>query len=120
MAADDLPDLASLRPVLQSLVERKLVIELSPEGRGQIVTHGLYQEGELDKVRRTVNAIEARSETPIVPSVRAETAAPDTSSQGASQSDGVVQQLRQEVGELRAEVERLRDEAYDSWHPGRP
>src|SRR6185295_3657374 len=36
-------DLNALRPVLQSLRAKGLVISLSPEGRGHIVSHALYE-----------------------------------------------------------------------------
>jgi uncharacterized protein YceH (UPF0502 family) len=48
---DPIPDLAALRPVLDSLKAKGLVLSLSPEGRGQIVTHTLYKPAELEKLR---------------------------------------------------------------------
>jgi uncharacterized protein YceH (UPF0502 family) len=44
--------LDELAPVLESLARKKLIVYLSPPGRGAVVTHNLYQERELDKVRR--------------------------------------------------------------------
>ena len=38
---EPIEDLAALKPIVDGLVERGLVIELSPAGRGQMVTHGL-------------------------------------------------------------------------------
>src|SRR5438477_6111875 len=35
-------DLSALKPVVDGLVERGLMIELTPPGRGQLVSHGLY------------------------------------------------------------------------------
>ncbi|MEZ6093974.1 MAG: DUF480 domain-containing protein [Pirellulaceae bacterium] len=43
-----------LRPIVQSLLVKKLMIELTPPGRGQVVTHNLYQPEELAKVERQV------------------------------------------------------------------
>ncbi|HLA84421.1 MAG TPA: DUF480 domain-containing protein [Thermoguttaceae bacterium] len=43
--------LPELRPVLASLKAKGLVIPLTPEGRGHVVTHALYQPPELDKLR---------------------------------------------------------------------
>jgi uncharacterized protein YceH (UPF0502 family) len=48
---DPIPDLAALRPVLESLKAKGLVLALSPEGRGQVVTHALYKPAELEKLR---------------------------------------------------------------------
>ncbi|MGD9647070.1 MAG: YceH family protein [Pirellulales bacterium] len=48
---DPIADLAALRPVLESLKQKGLVISLSPEGRGQVITHALYKPAELEKLR---------------------------------------------------------------------
>ncbi len=48
---DPIPDLAALRPVLESLKQKRLVVSLSPEGRGHVVTHALYKPAELEKLR---------------------------------------------------------------------
>ncbi len=44
-------DLAALRPVLASLKSKGLVIPLTPEGRGHVVTHALCQPRELEKIK---------------------------------------------------------------------
>ncbi len=44
-------DLASLRPIVAGLLERGLMIALTPPGRGQVVTHSLYPPGELADLR---------------------------------------------------------------------
>ena len=49
---EDIADLAALKPIVDGLVERKLMIELTPSGRGQVVSHNLYLPQELDEVRR--------------------------------------------------------------------
>jgi uncharacterized protein YceH (UPF0502 family) len=43
---EPIASLADLKPILSGLIERGLVISLTPEGRGQMVTHNLYPEGE--------------------------------------------------------------------------
>ena len=57
---------AELRPILQSLIAKRLVIELTPEGRGQIVTHGLYRDRELEPLQARVaaNAAETAAAEP--------------------------------------------------------
>ncbi len=45
-------DMGELRPILQSLMTKRLVVALTAEGRGQIVTHGLFASSELDRLRR--------------------------------------------------------------------
>src|SRR4030095_14061945 len=44
-------DLAALKPIVEGLVERKLMLELTPPGRGQIVSHNLYPADELAGIR---------------------------------------------------------------------
>jgi len=48
---EPIADLAALRPVLDALQQKGLVIALSPQGRGRVVTHALYEERELEKLR---------------------------------------------------------------------
>jgi uncharacterized protein YceH (UPF0502 family) len=47
-------DVNQLKPVLERLIDKRLVIQLSPPGRGQIVTHNLYTDREMQKVRESV------------------------------------------------------------------
>ena len=72
----DIVDLGHLRPVVDALIEKKLMIELTPVGRGQIVSHNLYQPDELSKVKSLVEsekgAVEddVDSATPATPAER--------------------------------------------------
>lgn len=79
--------IAALRPIVETLTGRGLMIELTPPGRGQIVSHGLYLAPELAELRAGGAGAGPRavSETPTPPS-----AAPSS-----------------ELAELRAEVARL-------------
>ena len=56
---DPIPDLAALRPLLDSLKKKNLVISLTPEGRGHIVTHNLYEQREMDKLKAEYQAVAA-------------------------------------------------------------
>ena len=40
---DPIPDLNALRPILASLAAKGLIVSLTPEGRGHVVTHALYE-----------------------------------------------------------------------------
>ncbi len=53
---EPIADTNELKPVLDQLVDKRLVLELTPPGRGQVVTHNLYAERELQKVRDIVAA----------------------------------------------------------------
>ena len=99
-------DLAALRSVLASLKAKRLVVPLSPEGRGHTLTHALYPPRELEKVRAELpaNAARQRPEASAVEPAtpRAEPAA------GASDVQPLVDQLRRELDELRVELVNLR------------
>ncbi len=53
---EPIADMNELKPVLDQLVAKRLVLELTPPGRGQVITHNLYAERELQKVRDLVAA----------------------------------------------------------------
>jgi uncharacterized protein YceH (UPF0502 family) len=53
---EPIKDLAELQPTLDSLHAKGLVLYLTPPGRGSIVTHALYLEQEMEKVRREAGA----------------------------------------------------------------
>ncbi len=44
-------DLAALRTILDGLRKKDLVISLTPAGRGQLISHALYEPRELEKLR---------------------------------------------------------------------
>lgn len=48
---EPIEDLAALKPIVEGLIERKLMLALTSPGRGQIVSHNLYPPGELAGVR---------------------------------------------------------------------
>lgn len=48
---EPIADLSALRPVLNSLMAKGLVVSLTPEGRGHAMTHALYPPRELEHVR---------------------------------------------------------------------
>ena len=53
---EPISDLAALRPVLDSLKSKGLVVSLTPEGRGHAVTHALYKPRELEALRAKYQA----------------------------------------------------------------
>jgi uncharacterized protein YceH (UPF0502 family) len=61
---EPIKDLAELRPVLDALVAKRLIVFLTPEGRGAVVTHALYQEREMEKVRREAATLPSSDEPP--------------------------------------------------------
>lgn len=87
---------SELKPIVQGLIEKGLVISLTEEGRGQAVTHALYFDEELEKVKRNL------------PEEKPASSSGSTPRASASESlKAEVQELRAEVAELRAAVESI-------------
>lgn len=103
-------DLGALRPVLQSLKQKGLLLELSPSGRGQVISHNLYKDRELAELKLRSGGALSEPSSRDVPA--AETAV--DIELGAAPRSAVTldmfNELQLEVAELRAEVARLRAE----------
>jgi uncharacterized protein YceH (UPF0502 family) len=63
-------DLAALKTVVDGLLEKKLMVELTPPGRGQIVSHNLYLPNELAEIRAHHGKGASRSEAAERPAAR--------------------------------------------------
>jgi uncharacterized protein YceH (UPF0502 family) len=100
---EPIADLNTLKPILQGLLQKNLIMSLTPEGRGQVVTHNLYKPRELDELRarHAGGAVAARDET----------AMDDTSPEPQQRrvTPDMFAELQLEVAELRAELMRLRE-----------
>jgi hypothetical protein len=95
---------------LDSLKAKGLVVALTPEGRGHVVTHALYQPRELDTLRARYQggglaAAAGEEESGAVAPAYAN--APPAMPAGGG-SDGGVAALRQELADLRAQLAQLR------------
>lgn len=132
---EPIADLNALQPILQSLIQKKLVISLSPPGRGQIVTHGLYLPEELDKVKAGIPAVPPEEEpvgTGPAPNVatasaRTNTVATPASAPFASPTAvhsasappadwaNQLKTLQAEIEELRGELSRVKQDVQDLW-----
>jgi uncharacterized protein YceH (UPF0502 family) len=96
---EPMEDLESLRRALAPLVERKLVLYLTPEERrGAVLTHGFHDPRELEAIRSHFRSTAASS-----PSVAA------TVSPGGI-SPGVAERLEERLRELESLVGGLRTE----------
>ena len=111
---DPIPDLAALRPILQSLKAKGLVLSLTPDGRGHVVSHALYEERELEKLRREHQGRSAAGleDEDLAPaeSVRSPLA-PAAAARFATAED--VAHLRRELEDAQAEIGRLRKDVDD-------
>ena len=98
---DPIESVDALRPILQSLIGKKLVVPLTSEGRGQVVAHNLYSEREMQELRRQYAGGAA-------PAPRSDAAPP--SQPASSPPPDVLAEIQVEVAELRAAVARLRED----------
>lgn len=132
-------DLSALHPVLDSLKAKGLVVPLTPDGRGHVVTHALYLPNELERLRaehsstarpRPLDPPELEPDRATASSPRAAPGSPAPSQtamhpgipagmigQGRHDSErelselrSLVSQLRQDFDALTAEVERQSSE----------
>jgi uncharacterized protein len=100
---DPIDDLDALRAALRPLVERNLVLYLTPPGRGAVVTHGFHDPRELEGIRAHAGA------QPVsVPPAAAPAPAPREET--APQKESELAALKQAVADLQATVARLENE----------
>jgi uncharacterized protein YceH (UPF0502 family) len=136
---DPIPDLEALRPLLASLKEKGLVVSLTTEGRGHVVTHALYEPRELDKLRGEFASNATRHESGSAEAPRAPTSPePGTTRSGSAQVNAsdvaerptakpaaissesaatqqAVDSLRAELVQVREELAALRKDMDDLW-----
>ncbi|MBA2113006.1 DUF480 domain-containing protein [Bremerella alba] len=122
-----IPDMGSLQPILDELQRKKLVIPLTPKGRGQVVTHALFSEKELAQQRTQMGggrAVESEVEPPDATSIAepvqrpvnpTPTAPPPVAVASSSSDSASIAQLREEVATLKAEIERIKKDMEDLW-----
>jgi uncharacterized protein YceH (UPF0502 family) len=121
---EPIADLGALQTIFQSLLAKNLVRELTPPGRGQLVSHNLYKDRELPELQ----AAAARHSAAHPPTAQHSVTGPGSLTTASERSrDGLgagefagaavvrpgvtldmFSELRLEVAELRAEVARLR------------
>jgi uncharacterized protein len=111
---EPIKDLGELQPTLDSLAAKGLILYLTPPGRGCIVTHALYLDREMDKVRREAGAAhfeESSAETKASPLHRAPPpAAPRPAPQSAGDPPGDRDRLGAEIDSLREQLNGLKRE----------
>jgi uncharacterized protein YceH (UPF0502 family) len=105
---EPIKDLGELRPVLDSLTAKGLLVHLTPPGRGAVVTHTLYRDQEMEKVRREAAAFspsDAADEDEL-PRAAAPSAAPRVQSSAAPRLPDPG--LAADVAKLREEIAAMK------------
>jgi uncharacterized protein YceH (UPF0502 family) len=113
---EPIADLTALRNVLNSLKAKNLIVSLTSAGRGHVVTHNLYEPREMEKLRREYEALagsaaadgddEADDDVAAVHAAAKPTHAAGISAEVRDLIDG----LRKDVDELKAQLQTIRDE----------
>jgi uncharacterized protein YceH (UPF0502 family) len=96
---ETIADLSALKPIVDELVRRGLMLELTPPGRGQIVTHNLYPPEELEELQERGSRRGAGEATG--PSIGAPAAA-----------TAEIAELRADVADLRRRVQELEEKLH--------
>ena len=122
---DPVEDLNALRELLGSLKGKGLVIPLTPEGRGQVYTHALFPQRDLEN-QRAKYAGQGATTSPLDDSAAAPPVKTALNMPRPVAADGdallrqtveelhaTVRQQSQEIDELSAAVKRIEDELHD-------
>ncbi|MFI4873828.1 MAG: YceH family protein [Blastopirellula sp. JB062] len=124
-----IPDMGTLQPILRGLQDKGLVIALTPEGRGQVVTHGLYSTRELEEQQRQfgggkgVSATTPAAQRPVVQAhpvgqtgaASVAPASPPVEAADAPNESPLVRELRKEIEDLKGEMGRMKKDIEDLW-----
>jgi uncharacterized protein YceH (UPF0502 family) len=115
---EPIPGINELRPIVESLRQKKLVVLLTPPGRGCVLTHALYQPQELDKLRAEHgNAVVGDEPFTDEDDGRAATAAVRPAVTAAPLQQPQLAMLEEAIHAIRedlsSEIEKLREELDD-------
>jgi uncharacterized protein YceH (UPF0502 family) len=102
---EPIDDLDALRNALRPLVERKLVVYLTPEERrGAVLTHGFHDPHEVERLRARV-AVEPTAEAP-----RPAAAVPPMQDDRWNELESALRTAREDLAALRQTVAGLQEE----------
>jgi uncharacterized protein YceH (UPF0502 family) len=105
--------LSELQPTLDSLEAKRLIQYLTPPGRGSVVTHTLYLDREMEKVRREAGqhaAVAAETTTEDSPRQPSAPSAPRSPAPPSASSSTETDSLREEIDSLRNELAVLKQD----------
>lgn len=105
---EPIADLAALRPVLESLEKKGLLISLTPEGRGHVVSHALYMPAELERLKERYAAQRGRPEPDVESSSRS--AEPTSDGGLVPELWELVTQMQAQIDDISREMKAVNDE----------
>jgi uncharacterized protein len=103
---DAIADLTAMNQILDSLIQRGLVIALTPAGRGQLFSHNLYEPHELELLKASLAGYTGEDNTTSPSSGSAALASPPAT-RPSHVNTQELERLSQEIRELRALVQDL-------------
>lgn len=101
---EKIPGISDLRPIIDSLYAKELIVYLTPPGRGCIVTHALYQDQELEKLRAEHGNQEINVPAPTTPTASLPEQPTTDESRPASNE---IELLRAELAAVRKELKDM-------------
>ncbi|NQT40902.1 MAG: DUF480 domain-containing protein [Planctomycetes bacterium] len=117
---EPIADLGALRPILASLKAKELVIPLTPEGRGHVITHGLYRPQELERLENEYGRDRPAAATPApaasatpAPAAPVSAPAPAPVPPARSVPPEVLETLQRQLQDLQSQIAQLRSDTDD-------
>lgn len=107
---EPIADQSALKVVVDGLLKKGLMREVTSAGRGQIVSHNLYKDREVADLQTRSAAAAMQSESSEAPS---RSATPTSGSSLKYATTDQLSELAVELAELRAEFARLRQKVDD-------
>ena len=103
---EPIPDLSALRPVVASLKSKGLVVPLTPEGRGHVITHDLYNPREMERIK----AQYAQGQPPAAAATPADPTTPTVEypPPPAGVASGGTETFRRQLDDQQAQITQLR------------
>jgi hypothetical protein len=100
--------LEELKPIVAALLEKELMVEITAPGRGQIVTHNLYEPEELARIRAAYADGIPPADSGVLQAREPATAADPELSNKIVDLESQIEKLWQTVKELRAELDEFK------------
>jgi uncharacterized protein YceH (UPF0502 family) len=125
---EPIADVAALRPILDALKAKNLLVSLTPQGRGHVVTHNLYEPQEMEKQRSMAHthvdadeppspaATPRRPATPTHSPLTTHHSPAPTHHSPAPTHSTHLDSLRTELESLRTEIAQIKNELTELTH----
>jgi uncharacterized protein YceH (UPF0502 family) len=108
---EPIADLDALRAALRPMVERRLVVYLTPEGRrGTVLTHGFHSPEELERLRAEQGADVESGETPGADAPASSPVQASDASERLEAAHAEIAAQRSALAELQAQVASLAEQ----------